>query len=158
MSVHRSTLYNGIQMRSRLEADFAGWLDGPNRPAWCSGEWAYEPQCFASEQGRYLPDFSITGRGGRHAYIEVKPVSFPDDDIDPLLERMQIIWQSEPDASLILVFWEFGASQLGTWLFTIGDPRWWSIVHEGASTSWPGLGQLEACIDAAAARTAGEQP
>lgn len=49
----RPTIYKGIEMRSRLEARFAAWMD---RNEW---EWAYEPECFATEEGQYLPDFEI---------------------------------------------------------------------------------------------------
>ena len=59
----RPTLYNGIQMRSRLEADYASCLDRGGI------DWKYEPTCFAGPDGQWLPDFK-TKPGG---YIEVKP-------------------------------------------------------------------------------------
>lgn len=75
----RPTTYNGVKMRSRLEARFAAWMDSQ------SWEWVYEPECFASDQGQYLPDFEVLAPtpqvwmddgikdwGGR-LFIEVKP-------------------------------------------------------------------------------------
>ncbi len=70
----RPTIYNGVQMRSRLEAGFAMWLDE------LGVEWEYEPSCFACELGQYLPDFRVRvplgdGEGSPvcPVYIEVKP-------------------------------------------------------------------------------------
>lgn len=68
----RPTTYKGIQMRSRLEAGYAMWLDETGIG------WEYEPVCFASEQGQYLPDFRIDVpihpfEGECTVYIEVKP-------------------------------------------------------------------------------------
>src|SRR5262245_46645920 len=62
----RPTIYNGIQMRSRLEARIAAVLDG------MGAEWAYEPQAFASNNGQYLPDFLIKSPA-QEFYIEVRP-------------------------------------------------------------------------------------
>jgi hypothetical protein len=49
----RPTIYKGIQMRSRLEADYAPHLDTP-APGWIhepgqvfEPDWDYEPECFA---------------------------------------------------------------------------------------------------------------
>lgn len=74
----RKTIYNGVTMRSRLEAGFAMWLD---RRGWA---WEYEPTCFASKNGQWLPDFAIdipcVSMDGPHGvtqhtnvYVEVKP-------------------------------------------------------------------------------------
>lgn len=49
----RPTVYKGTQMRSRLEARFAQWMD------FHQWEWVYEPECFASADGQYLPDFEL---------------------------------------------------------------------------------------------------
>lgn len=49
----RPTKYRGIQMRSRLEASIAQWLDAEGV------DWTYEPEAFASEEGQYLPDFEL---------------------------------------------------------------------------------------------------
>lgn len=72
----RPTVYNGIKMRSRLEAGFAAWLDAEHF------EWEYEPCAFATEDGQYLPDFrlrevSVTWVDAPQiVYVEVKPESF----------------------------------------------------------------------------------
>ena len=85
----RPTTYNGIRMRSRLEASFAERLDAVGAP------WQYEPQCFASPEGQYLPDFVVDGE-----YVEIKP---PVADLDAAHKRMHIILASEPDAVLYVV-------------------------------------------------------
>lgn len=91
MTIHaRPTTYNGIQMRSRLEAAFAAILDDTD----CT--WQYEPRCFASPQGQYLPDFLVNDK----SYIEIKP---PVADFDAALDRMHIILASEPDVTLRVV-------------------------------------------------------
>lgn len=46
----RPTTYKGVQMRSRLEAGFARWLDHMKTP------WTYEPRAFTAIDGwQYLP-------------------------------------------------------------------------------------------------------
>jgi hypothetical protein len=58
-------------MRSRLEAAWAEQFD-----AW-QVRWEYEPRCFASEEGQYLPDFlTHPWDPEQHLYVEVKPASF----------------------------------------------------------------------------------
>ena len=47
----RRTVYKGIEMRYRLEADYASALDRDDQP------WKYEPKCFAGPDGQWLPDF-----------------------------------------------------------------------------------------------------
>ncbi len=96
----RPTIYKGIEMRSRLEAGYAMWLD---RQRW---DWAYEPCAFGNETQQYLPDFRIDGvldlTTGRTApaYVEIKPDY--ERDINALLRRMEVIWDSEPDTHLII--------------------------------------------------------
>lgn len=51
----RPTIYRGVQMRSRLEATVAEWLDAQ------SLVWKYEGPAYGSEDGQYLPDFQIGG-------------------------------------------------------------------------------------------------
>lgn len=109
----RPTTYNGIQMRSRLEAGFAVWLDQ------VQFEWEYEPRAFGSQRGQYLPDFSLKNVPCMWrpkpvtVYVEVKPwgklrdtlegdAEAALDDIEALMRRMAIIWESEPDAELML--------------------------------------------------------
>lgn len=93
----RPTLYQGVQMRSRLEATFAGLLDAYELP------WQYEPQAFASGQVQYLPDFRVVS-GGREWFIEVKPYIEPG-----AIERMMVILESIPDANLAVACPKFGA-------------------------------------------------
>lgn len=104
----RSTTYCGIRMRSRLEASLAAILSDADL------EWDYEPECFASEDGQYLPDFAVRSRGGP-VYVEVKGP--PIEDPGPIQRRMEIIWASEPSTRLFLVDstgeWWFGSD--GTW-------------------------------------------
>lgn len=100
----RPTVYNGIQMRSRLEAGFAAWLDKMR------ADWSYEPKAFGGPEGQYLPDFYVPqlwliGEAEPRcapAYIEVKPV-LPYDDQPRLARRMATIWKSEPEAHLLVV-------------------------------------------------------
>jgi hypothetical protein len=96
----RPTTYNGIKMRSRLEAGFAAWLDQKGFL------WEYEPGAFASEQGQYLPDFCIRelvahGVQMERAYVEVKPNR---DDVHAVADRMRIIHESDPTALLLLAW------------------------------------------------------
>lgn len=98
----RPTVYKGVQMRSRLEAGFAQWLDRSGWPGW-----KYEPQAFGSEAGQYLPDFWLPrfyteGRGIGPAYVEVKPHC--PAATGELADRMAIVWASEPDAVLIAAY------------------------------------------------------
>lgn len=101
----RPTFYNGIKMRSRLEAGFAQWLD-----LW-GYEWKYEPSAFANETGQYLPDFWVARipflRGDstvvdRECFIEVKP-KIPAD-LNALTRRMSITRGSHPHACLLVVY------------------------------------------------------
>lgn len=89
----RVTVYNGTRMRSRLEASFATHLDE------LGFEWEYEPQCFASIDGQYLPDFLVK-RDGLLLFYEIKP---PTADTRKALERMHVIRASLPQASLFVV-------------------------------------------------------
>lgn len=96
----RPTMYNGVQMRSRLEARFAQLLDSVGLP------WVYEPMCFAGPEGQYLPDFR-TDHEGERIYWEVKPPSSHRDDRwswcpGEVGDRMAIIWGSEPESRLVL--------------------------------------------------------
>jgi len=93
-------------MRSRLEADFASWLDG------CGRNWQYEPQCFADETGQYLPDFLIKAEVNvARTYVEIKPTTFSEADAKALRQRMEIIWSSDPDCALNIVWWDANRHQ-----------------------------------------------
>lgn len=109
--VARPTTYNGIKMRSRLEARYAAVFDQ------AGFSWTYEPGCFASPRGQYLPDFELhdveIGRAFvpgwldpfmpervRSVYVEVKP---PNHDFRMVCPRMEIVTASDRDAALLLV-------------------------------------------------------
>jgi hypothetical protein len=68
----RPTVYRGIQMRSRLEAGFAAWLDRRQFT------WGYEPRCFATATRQYLPDFVIP-----HAILGPASGAFPEPVTPP---------------------------------------------------------------------------
>jgi len=139
----RTTMYKGIKMRSRLEADFAAFLDR------AGAEWEYEPVCFAGPEGQWLPDFRAMVPDGPWTYFEVKPESLPDDQIDTVLERMTVVWLTEAAAILQLVIWPYG-DQLNSYSI-MGFPHedaddddltWW--ISEGDKMHpWPGMGQFE---------------
>lgn len=89
----RPTMYRGVLMRSRMEADLAALLDLHGV------EWEYEPMCFADATGQYLPDFYVVAP--RFAgYVELK--GYPVD-VGEITARMEIVWSSEPTADLYLV-------------------------------------------------------
>lgn len=101
----RPTTYKGIEMRSRLEAGFAQWLD-----RW-DASWTYEPKAFGGKRGQYLPDFLISGiqaSDGRltHAYVEVKPPPFWESENTEerlsMFKRMSAVFESEPDAVVLI--------------------------------------------------------
>ena len=100
----RPTIYNGIQMRSRLEAQFAERLDkrigtslaGDMSPL---KHWEYEPQAYGSKAGQYLPDFKLTLESGLSFYVEIKALPF----VEGALEKMHVIRASEPDANLVVM-------------------------------------------------------
>jgi hypothetical protein len=143
----RPTTYRGIRMRSRLEADFARWLDGPASPWRAKGyAWAYEPECFADERAQYLPDFRLTATGKPTQYIEVKPISFAGGEgeahlLAETIHRMETIWSSCPDAILVLVFWEW--QEDGPSAFLLGWPgshEWWLQDIDGRTYQFPKAG------------------
>lgn len=95
----RPTVYNGIPMRSRLEARFAAYLDTDG--ALDEGmTWTYEPRAYASQQGQYLPDFEVRGEGATRLFVEVKPTI---EAAYLTLPRIAIIWRSDPSAWLMVV-------------------------------------------------------
>lgn len=110
----RPTVYNGIQMRSRLEARMAAYLDS------CGFEWTYEPRAYATRSGQYLPDFEFPWDGGT-VYLEVKGPHPSREGWDGLLDRMEIIRHSEPEAMLAVV----SDAMLRTGRFAINLPDPW---------------------------------
>jgi hypothetical protein len=85
-------------MRSRLEALVAAYLD---RRGFV---WQYEPVCFAGMRGQYLPNFRVQRSENADVYLEVKP---KPKELATMayqqIERMSVIWESEPHARLIIV-------------------------------------------------------
>lgn len=140
----RPTLYRGIRMRSRLEADYAAALDRQEIA------WEYEPECFASRNGQWLPDFRVQ-YGGGHALIELKPLSILDGEpadvvhtIDPLLQRMTIAWASSPGITLQLAVWQYGGPE--RLVLTCGDEHdaWIAnFEHQDFPLLWLGMGQYQ---------------
>lgn len=97
----RTTVYNGVEMRSRTEASFAALLESRGRP------WTYEPKCFASGSVQWLPDFWSTV--DVDVYFECKWAA-PDWDnqVYDLRQQMSVAWQSEPDCTIALAMWGEG--------------------------------------------------
>jgi hypothetical protein len=149
----RTTMYRGIQMRSRLEADFAAFLDQNH------ADWDYEPVCFAGPDGQWLPDFRV--RHGKWViYFEVKPRSLLDDDdedadpIDTNLERMAVTWLTEPDAILQLAFWAYGEPENCYSFYGIipDNPEewtWWcgDGLDPRQVMPWAGMGQFTRMVE-----------
>lgn len=101
----RTTMHNGIKMRSRLEAAFAAALDRGRV------HWQYEPCAYQAPDGaQYLPDFRVrisiyhdvlaAAPTDANVYIEVKPTSLAMCEVSNS-KVMRAIWHSEPDALLL---------------------------------------------------------
>lgn len=60
----KPVLYRGHQMRSRLEARWAMVFDA------LGIAWQYEPHCFRTKEGGYLPDFRLVL--ARPCWLEIK--------------------------------------------------------------------------------------
>jgi hypothetical protein len=88
----RPAEYRGVRMRSQLEADFAHHLDR------MGVAWRYEPAVYGPPGEGYLPDFELT-RDGRACFIEVKPTLA---EVPEAQRRMEVIWDADPDALLIV--------------------------------------------------------
>lgn len=101
----RTTFYNGIRMRSRLEASFAAWLDRHEL------EWSYEGPAFGNPARQYLPDFTVTSEVGR-IFVEVKPKPLSFDEI---AWRADVIRASIPNARLVAV-WPASDHVLSEWM------------------------------------------
>lgn len=109
----RPTLYKGIQMRSRLEALYAAYLDEVKRLCWAPGglgntlgdQWSYEPDCYADESGQYLPDFKAPFLAEDFTwvwnYVEVKPTR---EQAVAALAGMHPVLSSDARAALTCVF------------------------------------------------------
>jgi hypothetical protein len=112
----KRTEYRGVTMRSRLEADFARQLDAQGIV------WRYEPAIFGPVGQGYLPDFQLLRSDGHH-FVEVKPTL---REVPGAKARMTVIWDSYPDAVLIVACAEgsryFAAVAGGEW--TTWAERW----------------------------------
>jgi hypothetical protein len=116
----RPTVYRGVQMRSRLEARVAEWMDSGGLA------WQYEPRVYKSESGEYLPDFQV----GERTFIEVKP------SIEALREA---IWESIHRAAAVLIE---SCPQSFFWVVrSDGTARLLHFASSGLETiqCWPGL-------------------
>lgn len=101
------SVYRGIEMRSILETRFAAHLDALGE------EWVYEPAIYGPAGKGYLPDFEIVS-AHRRTFVEVKP-TLPE--VTPAQVKMSIIWDTHPEALLIVACWEpltFTAAYRGT--------------------------------------------
>lgn len=99
----RPTTYKGIAMRSRLEAAYAEQFDA------FGWQWEYEPQCFATDAGQYLPDFRLRAPHINECctYVEVKPY-IDYEHVGRLIEDQvprwwNIIKANDPTASAFLL-------------------------------------------------------
>ena len=148
----RRTSYRGVLMRSRLEADYAAHLDRHGY------EWEYEPIVFAGPAGQWLPDFRYRCRGESESptwYIEVKPLSHLADcrpgenywgrlaRIDELLSRMAMTWLTEPDALVILDWWDYGGNAPVAQVFGRQSQPWLCEGNIPFAVAWPGMDQVQ---------------
>jgi hypothetical protein len=114
--VARPTTYRGIQMRSRLEAHFAGFLDE------AGFDWTYEPRAYGDGRAQYLPDFEVRFSDGGRIFFEVKGKVPGRSAFFAAFERMEVILASEPDARLVLIEAESFAQ--GSYAIALRDPDW----------------------------------
>jgi hypothetical protein len=119
MHAARPTLYAGVRMRSRLEASFAAHLDS------LGFSWEYEPECFASTAGQWLPDFKCisvdVGPGPTQAcYFEVKPMSAGMEVLNEVHVRSATVTRaSDPDALVLIAI---GDGWPVTWRTFVAGP------------------------------------
>jgi hypothetical protein len=117
----RPTVYKGIEMRSRLEAEWAAHLDDPEN-GW--GRWEYEPCAYANERGQYLPDFRLW-ENDQLVFLEVKGWL---GDPQPIMRNMEIVLDSEPTALLMLM--------VGHPMDVPADADWSGTVEEVEGHRW----------------------
>ncbi len=135
----RPTMYRGVAMRSRTEAQFAAvYLDDWFKLDGC---WEYEPRAFQSRDGRQvLPDFAARPgccerhQRGRWLYIEVKHHQLGAAEVDHAMDLLEIVWESEPSAVLWLVLWDWSRQQpLQAYMSTSSDKL------PGGITAWEAI-------------------
>jgi hypothetical protein len=96
-------------MRSTLESDFAQHLDE------LGVRWTYEPGIYGPKGSGYLPDFQIL-RSGPPCFVEVKPTLA---EVPLAQERMEVIWDTEPDAVLVVA-----CAEGSTYSAAVRDKSW----------------------------------
>jgi hypothetical protein len=132
-SLARPTIYDGILMRSRLEAWWAQVFDE------IGISWTYEASNFASRSGQYLPDFRLDLRSG-HTYVEIKP-PLSSWMLTAAQHRMEIVWASEPDVTL----WIVEGSPVDSFAVHEAHPKDWDEINDpvlvGAG-NWRPVGSL----------------
>lgn len=106
----RPTTYRGIEMRSRLEAQYAQLMDEHG------DDWEYEPRAFAGRGGQYLPDFVVHSPKYGDIYIEIKPTI---ENAQLVLPRMQVIHESLPNVPLVV-----RVMGIGSYVRQNSDSRW----------------------------------
>jgi len=111
----KQTEYHGVQMRSRLEADFAAHLD------LTEVAWKYEPRIYGPKGNGYLPDFEVIRPDGRACFVEVKATKA---EVRRAACRMEVIWQDDPEAILIIA-----CAEGSTYYAAIAGGRWTSWVE-----------------------------
>ena len=117
----RPTTYKGVKMRSRLEAGYAMWADEIGL------DWEYEPECFATEEGQYLPDFVLRSTmvlwEGRRIdiYVEVKPHHLGPEHEATFDRWSRIIKATYPDSLFTIVWPDMNAGSY-PWVFTPDGP------------------------------------
>ena len=79
--------WNGVQMRSKLEATWAAFFDI------CGWRWEYEPETF----GLWAPDFVLHGSDGP-IWVEVKPIV----EVDPNVVA-KMVGNAPPNDELLLL-------------------------------------------------------
>jgi hypothetical protein len=118
------TEYNGILMRSKLEADYAAALDR------IGADWEYEPRYFGEKGNRWLVDFLVNG-----VWTELKPAgSFGPAAISAQLRRIAVVWEEDPDATVRLTLWQY---RNGPVLVITGYAGRWVTTIPGAPSYYP---------------------
>jgi hypothetical protein len=127
-------------MRSRLEADFAAYLDRRG------DTWKYEPGCFASSGGQWLPDFRVDGSfdTGRPLFIELKPYGLLAEwrrdgelyaRINSIMRKMMVARESDPGCHLWLIFWAYGGEEMQLIVNAPTRPEW--IIGGAVDSVYP---------------------
>jgi len=134
-------------MRSRLEADYAAYLDREQ------ADWEYEPECYASPDGQWLPDFRVMFKGDSGPLlVELKPAGRLEEDymssaIDEHLAKMTIAWASATDLSLSLIYWKYGAGAAVMVITSHGQGSPWLAKGGPLPLLWSGMGQFTRCCE-----------